>query len=290
MYEKLEHCPVCKKNQFTNHMICNDYSVSGESFALVKCTNCELVFTNPRPEENQLGRYYKSDQYISHTDQGNSLINNIYKIVRKYTLRQKSKLIRKKNHGVGTLLDYGCGTGDFVKAASQKGWKAYGYEPDDDARRIALEKNKSGIIENINKSPDNIDIITAWHVIEHVSQLKDTLQKLSKKLKVGGHMIIALPNHKSFDAEYYKQDWAAYDVPRHLYHFDRTSIKYLIQKLKLELVDVLPMKFDSYYVSLLSEKNIKSHSYINALKVGYKSNLKAQKTKEFSSLIYIISK
>lgn len=290
MYEKLEQCPTCKNKQFNNYMICDDHSVTGESFALVRCRNCQLVFTNPRPEESNLSKYYKSDAYISHTDQANSIINLIYKVIRKYTLSKKVSLVTKLNSRKGSLLDFGCGTGDFVKVASKSGWQAFGYEPDYDARKLASDKNPSAIIESIKQIPEELDIITAWHVVEHISDLKNTLSTLSKKLKVGGHLIIAVPNHQSFDANSYGEKWAAYDVPRHLYHFDSNSMKFLVKKLKLSLTDIQPMKFDSYYVSMLSEKYKKNGSLINAIKIGYQSNRKAKTTKEYSSLIYIIKK
>lgn len=290
MYEKLDQCPVCKNKQFDNYMICDDYSVSGESFALVKCQNCELVFTNPRPEQHNLYKYYKSDQYISHTNKANSLINLLYKLVRQYTLKHKSKLIRELNSGVGEVLDYGCGTGDFIKVASENDWQAFGYEPDEDAKKIAIQNNPELIKDSLKNVPNDLDVITAWHVVEHISDLTNTLQSLSKKLKKNGHFVIAVPNHKSHDAEHYGQQWAAYDVPRHLYHFDRNSMSYLINKLKFKLIRVIPMKFDSYYVSLLSEKHLERGSLINAIKIGYRSNLKAKKTKEYSSLIYILKK
>ena len=290
MYEKLEECPVCKHSQFTNYLICDDHSVSGESFALVKCDKCSLVFTNPRPEQSSLPDYYQSDQYISHTDKGNSLINFIYKLVRKYTITRKIKLIDKLNRGRGSLLDYGCGTGDFIKAANKKGWHAYGYEPDKDAKNIASAKNPDKILDKIENHNGPFDIITAWHVIEHVSELNKTIKNLKKILAPDGHLIIALPNHKSYDAAYYKEFWAGYDVPRHLYHFDQESIKSFASKFKLRLIHTLPMKFDSFYVSMLSEKYRGNANLLNAIKIGLKSNNKASNTNDYSSLIYIFKK
>ncbi|MEQ6168370.1 class I SAM-dependent methyltransferase [Ekhidna sp. MALMAid0563] len=290
MYEKLEECPVCKHSQFTNYLICDDHSVSGESFALVKCDKCSLVFTNPRPEQSSLPDYYQSDQYISHTDKGNSLINFIYKLVRKYTITRKIKLIDKLNRGSGSLLDYGCGTGDFIKAANKKGWHAYGYEPDKDAKNIASAKNPDKILDKIENHNGPFDIITAWHVIEHVSELNKTIKNLKKILAPDGHLIIALPNHKSYDAAYYKEFWAGYDVPRHLYHFDQESIKSFASKFKLRLIHTLPMKFDSFYVSMLSEKYRGNANLLNAIKIGLKSNNKARDTNDYSSLIYIFKK
>ena len=289
MYEKLEQCPVCKNKQFDNHMICTDHSVSGESFALVKCRKCKLVFTNPRPEESNLTKYYKSDQYISHTDSANSPINIIYKLVRGYTLSQKTKLITRLNNGVGSMLDYGCGTGDFVKSCREKGWQAFGLEPDNDAREIAASKNPSSILNDLKDVPENLDIISTWHVVEHISTINKTLKSLVKKLKVGGHLIIAVPNHRSYDAEKYQENWAAYDVPRHLYHFDNDSMEYLAHQIQLKIVSVMPMKFDAYYVSMLSEKYI-GGNVLKAILSGYKSNSKANKNNQYSSLIYILKK
>ncbi len=290
MYEKLEQCPVCENKQFNNYMICDDYSVTGESFALVQCTNCSLVFTNPRPGIDNLSRYYQSDEYISHTNKASSFINIVYKIIRRYTLSQKVKLIGRINEKKGTVLDYGCGTGDFVKAARKSGWEAFGYEPDIKARNIASNNNPDAILESVQKAPDNLDVITTWHVVEHISELKATIKELRKKLKKGGYLIVAVPNLRSFDAKYYKEFWAAYDVPRHLYHFDQNSMEFLAKKLKLSIIDVHPMKFDSFYVSMLSEKYKRNGSIINAMKIGYLSNKKAKRSKEYSSLIYILKK
>lgn len=290
MYEKLEECPICKHSHFINHLICDDHSVSGESFALVKCNKCDLVFTNPRPDQDSLPKYYQSDEYISHTDKANSLINIAYKIVRKYTLSRKVKLIDKTNGQTGCLLDFGCGTGDFIKEAIKNKWHAYGYEPDPKARNIAANKNKGQILDTIEKTDLSFDIITAWHVIEHVSDLKKTIKRLKKLLKPTGHLIIALPNHHSYDAKFYGSFWAGYDVPRHLYHFDQNSIKSFARRFKLKLVKTLPMKFDSYYVSMLSEKYKGKPNILRAIKTGYNSNQQAKKTNDYSSLIYIFKK
>ncbi len=289
MYEKIEICPVCKHTQFANHLICDDHSVSGESFALVKCVKCSLILTNPRPASENIAKYYKSDQYISHTDKANSLINIAYKLIRSYTLRQKLKLVNKYSEAK-TLLDYGCGTGHFLNVCRNNNWQAFGYEPDADARKIAEQKNPTSILNSLSKTDATFDVITAWHVIEHVHDLSSTIKTLRNKLKNNGYLIMAVPNHKSFDAAHYKEFWAAYDVPRHLYHFDIGSMESFANKFKFSLIDVLPMKFDSFYVSILSEKCKKGGSMFSALKVGYKSNLEAKRTNQYSSLIYILKK
>ncbi|MEQ9402302.1 MAG: class I SAM-dependent methyltransferase [Cyclobacteriaceae bacterium] len=292
MYEKLEQCPSCGHPKFDNYSICKDHSVSGESFALVTCARCELIFTNPRPEENALGRYYESDSYISHTDRGNSFINFLYKLVRSFTLKKKRRLVEKYVQS-GMVLDYGCGTGDFLKECETKGWLSKGVEPDNQARKIAIEKTSGTIVRSVDelKVDKEFDVITAWHVVEHISDLKGTIRKLRKNLKKGGYLIVAVPNAKSADANYYKEYWAAYDVPRHLYHFTKSSFTHLAKSLQFSIIQTEPMKFDSFYVSMLSEKYKSGHhSLIKGFINGWKSNVKASGTGEYSSLIYILKK
>jgi len=289
MYEKLEFCPICKNTKFINHLISTDHSISGESFALNKCSKCELIFTNPRPDQNAISKYYHSEDYISHANKSNSLINTVYKIVRNHTIKQKVKLINKY-HKKGTILDFGCGTGEFLQACKKNKWKTYGYEPEPIARNQAAQKGLE-IVGDIKTVKEKFDIITAWHVIEHVPDLKKTVKSLKKQLNKDGVIFIAVPNVSSHDAKHYQEYWAGYDVPRHFYHFTQESFGKLIAKTKLKLIDTLPMVFDSYYVSLLSEKykNGKSNP-LKAIKVGYDSNQQAKKTSEYSSLIYVLKK
>lgn len=290
MFEKLEACPSCGHPKLENHIICTDHSVSGESFALVKCAKCELVFTNPRPNRKNLPSYYKSEDYISHTNQANSLINWAYKIVRSVTLRNKFHLINEKIQ-TGKLLDFGCGTGHFINYCERHSWNATGLEPDDSARAITQTNLKGTVYKELEEIKDSFDIITAWHVIEHVPHLNETIKQLSKRLNKNGFLFIAVPNCNSYDAVHYKENWAGYDVPRHLYHFTQTSFKSTIGKLKLKLVETLPMKFDAYYVSLLSEKYATGKSsFLKAFQIGRQSNKVAKQNLEYSSLIYVLSK
>lgn len=290
MFEKLERCPSCRHPKLENHLICTDHSVSGEGFALVKCAKCQLICTNPRPTIDKLHSYYKNDDYISHTNQANSLINWIYKMVRHITLRQKLRFINQKM-ATKKLLDFGCGTGHFINYCERYGWSVTGLEPYEPVRIIAASNLKGNIYQELKEIKETFDIITAWHVVEHVFNLNDTIKQLSKRLNEKGLMIIAVPNCNSYDAKHYKEHWAGYDVPRHFYHFTQASFQKIITKHKLKLVEILPMKYDAYYVSLLSEKYISGKSnFIKALQVGRKSNRLAKKTLEYSSLIYILSK
>ena len=292
MYEKVEKCPVCKGKSIDNHIICKDFTVSGESFAITKCASCGFLFTNPRPEQSIIQNYYQSEDYISHSDKGNNLTNILYKIVRNFTLRSKLRLLNKLTPDNKSLLDYGCGTGDFLNFCQSNNWTVDGVEPSDDAKTIAEQKIGQPIHSDIKTidTAQSYHVITLWHVLEHVHDLNKLIKKLKKLLAKDGHFIIALPNCASYDQKIYSEHWAAYDVPRHLYHFNQQTFKTFADKHELKLVDTLPMKFDSFYVSLLSEQHIHNKSnYLKAFKNGLKSNQWAAKNNNnYSSLIYIL--
>jgi 2-polyprenyl-3-methyl-5-hydroxy-6-metoxy-1,4-benzoquinol methylase len=292
MYERLDNCPVCGSPQFTNLMICQDKTVTQESFAIVECKKCRLKFTNPRPTENNVSKYYKSETYISHSDTKKGIINQVYHLVRKYTLRQKLNLINSLQSKEKKLLDIGCGTGTFLETCKKAGWKVAGTEPDPETRQVAIKKTKVAIEENIldSFSGSTFDVITMWHVLEHIHQLDGVVARLKKLLTPGGTLIVAVPNCESYDAKMFKEQWAAYDVPRHLYHFTQSTIKTLFQKHKMKVEKILPMKFDAYYVSLLSFQYKEGKAnFLEAFKVGYASNKWAgQHENNYSSLIFII--
>ena len=293
MYQKLEECPVCKHPSFSNELICEDYSQSHESFVIVKCDNCDLRFTNPRPDAANIAKYYDHDDYISHTNKANNLINLIYKGARYYTLRQKATLIKKHSDGK-ELLDFGCGTGVFLQHMHSNGYQVQGYEPSEQARNMALQSGVFPVHHQLAQlQKEQFDIITAWHVLEHVHDLKSTLRTLRKTLKSNGIILAAVPNIASEDATIYKAQWAAYDVPRHLYHFNQQAFSALATSCKLKIKEVHPMSLDAYYVSLLSEKHKGTATPLQKLIKGYingrKSNAKASKSGEYSSLIYVLS-
>lgn len=284
------NCPVCNATSFNKFITCKDFMVSHKAFTIVECKDCRFKFTNPRPELENIGNYYKSTDYISHSDTKKGIVSKLYHIVRNYTLKNKLKLINK-HVSRGTILDYGCGTGSFLTVCKNNGWNAIGFEPDKDAAKIANQKgvivfNKLNELKN-HYLTTGYDVITLWHVLEHVTELNETLSFLKENLKKDGALIIALPNYKSYDAEIYKEFWAAYDVPRHLYHFDQLSINNLMSKLGFFLEEIKPMPFDSFYVSLLSEKyrDNKNH-YFRAFINGFLSNIKAKQSNNYSSLIY----
>ena len=247
----------------------------------------DILVTSPVPDN--LEKYYLSENYISHTDSKKSLFDKIYQIVKNYTLRKKLKLINSFKTEEKSILDVGAGTGDFLKVCKKGGWKITGIEPSEKAREFAKSKNLV-LQKDISQIKDEkFDVITLWHVLEHIPNLMEYIKQLKKLLKPNGTLIIAVPNYKSYDAIYYKEYWAAFDVPRHLWHFSKKAISEIFSHVEMKVEKILPMKFDSYYVSLLSEKykTKKSHP-LNAFLIGLKSNIKAKRSGEYSSLIYII--
>lgn len=292
MYHKIEKCPICDYTEFTNDIISEDFLLTHENFAIKSCKNCHFKFTNPRPVEEKLADYYQSEEYISHANKGTNIINVAYKIVRSYTINKKVDLINKLTNK-GTVLDIGCGTGEFLHACKNDGWQIEGVEPSIVAKEKAEAKTGNKIFSELFDIPksNKFNIISMWHVLEHLPLLNETMNYCKQILDKKGRMVIALPNNNSYDAQYYQDKWAAYDLPRHLYHFTPESFKKLIKKHGLILKDIKPMPFDAFYVSMLSEKykNGKSN-YLNSFRVGLKSNYLARKNKNFSSLIYIVKK
>jgi len=264
-----------------------DYSVTQEDFKLEHNLDLDMLVTTPQPKN--LDSYYESENYISHTDAKDSLIDKIYQKVKTYSLGKKVNLINKYILENKTLLDVGAGTGDFLITAKNKGWTVNGVEPSTNANELALEKGLK-LYSDLNNLPEtNYDVITLWHVLEHLPNLEEQIKKLKTLLNKNGTLIIAVPNFKSYDAKYYKTFWAAFDVPRHLWHFSKKSIKKLFAEEHMKIVKTRPMLFDSFYVSLLSEKyKTGKQNYLNAFFIGLLSNIKAFKTKEYSSIIYII--
>lgn len=310
--ENLTHCPICQSGSLNPFLVCKDYTVSKDTFHIVQCASCGFRFTNPRPEEAGAGKYYQSEDYISHSDTRKGLINSLYHYARKFTLKKKMKLITSVSNmpqtpkgalngstqsplrGLGrSLLDLGCGTGAFLNTCKDNGWQVQGIEPSADAREFA-QKNYGLSLNDINTwekiSGDSLDVVTAWHVLEHVYKLEDEIQQVKRALKSDGTFIVALPNCSSADAQFYGPYWAAYDVPRHIWHFTPADVKRFFEKQGFTLQAVLPMPWDAYYICMLSEKyKMGSVNYGRALVHGWASNNNAKKNgNTWSSQIYIL--
>jgi len=290
-------CPICNKEDITNLLHTKDYALSLEDFQIIQCAHCTLEYTDPVPSKDTIAPYYNFPSYISHTDTKEGFMNKIYHKVRNLTLTQKTNWVQSLFTGhKGHLLEVGAGTGAFANSMTKKGWKVTALEPDASSRKRALETYSIHLapIENLFElETASFEVITLWHVLEHVHDLNDYIKTFHRLLKPNGRLIIAVPNYTSYDAAFYKKYWAAYDVPRHLYHFSPMSMFYLAKKYKMVIVQKIPMWFDSFYVSLLSEKykNSGMLGMIRAFFVGCISNLKAfRNADKGSSIIYEIKK
>lgn len=289
--ETVAVCPVCSAEHFKPLMVARDYTVTQSDFSLQQCTTCSFVVTSPRPDQNSINLYYQSDNYISHTGKANSLVDKIYLLARWFTLQSKYRLI-KKYKALGSVLDYGCGTGSFLEYMQKHNWQIAGVEPSEAANRKAHQIVKTEIYREFQQVNNKFDIITLWHVLEHVHNLNEKLIEIKDHLENDGILFVAVPNLKSQDAKKYGAFWAGLDVPRHLWHFSNTTMKTLLEKNGFKLIDTVPMKLDSYYVSLLSEgykfpKKTGITRMLNAFMNGLISNYIASKTGQYSSLIYI---
>ncbi|CAN5598165.1 class I SAM-dependent methyltransferase [soil metagenome] len=290
--ETITVCPLCQGNSFQPFLVCKDFTTSGELFHVKQCIVCNLVFTNPRPTETDAAMYYKSDSYISHTSAASGFLDYIYLIIRHFTLGWKYRIIKSYLKS-DLLLDVGCGTGQFINYCASHNVNAHGVEPSAEAREAA---KTDLVVESMDKLPNiKFDVITLWHVLEHIYDLPTTISQLKNKLTENGTIFIAVPNYESFDANHYKELWAAYDVPRHVWHFSKKTMEMLVEKHGFHIKRIIPMKLDSYYVSLLSEKNsskgkLTLSNTFTALRIGLRSNLKAKSELNHSSLIYQIQK
>lgn len=293
--ETLEFCPICQQKGASEWVTCTDFTVTHETFSIVSCNACGFRYTNPRPNPANIGRYYESEEYVSHSDTKEGLVHKVYHAVKSITLAQKLRLIgRLTGKRTKTVLDWGCGTGDFVGLCKKSGWDAVGMEPDEKARARASEKSSAPIFgkgEEIVSQNLVFEVITLWHVLEHVHSLSEHFSVFSKLLADSGTLILALPNSNSHDSAHYGAFWAAYDVPRHLYHFRPSDVTKMALSHGFVVSEILPMKFDAFYVSLLSERYKGGPSWKGWAR-GMVSNFKAALSKEpcYSSQIYVLKK
>ena len=292
--EKMNNkCPWCGSEKAQINLWLKDEFLTKEDFHICECLNCGLLYTMPRPDKEKIGAYYKSEAYYSHQENKKGFIPKVYERVKSINLKYKYRLATSGMQP-GKMLDIGCGVGDFLHTAEMHGWECIGVEPSEDAKTIAQKRMKGTIItsEELESFSDGaFDVITMWHVLEHVDDLKWQVAQLQRLVKPSGRVVIAVPNYKSYDGQYYKEHWAAYDVPRHLNHFHRITLSKIFKTSGLELVKMDKLKWDAYYISYLSEQYW-HHSLplVRGLYRGFISNCKARRSGEWSSLVYVFER
>ena len=285
-----DKCPWCGSENAQLHLKLKDLFLTQEPFKILECKECGLLYTTPRPNKDEIERYYKSEEYYSHQENKEGFIPKVYEKVKSVNLKNKYG-IATEGKGKGKALDIGCGVGDFLHTMEQHGWDCTGVEPSEDAKVIAKKRIKGQLLsseEQENLPDSSFDIITMWHVLEHVDDIRWQIQQLHRLCKPGGRIIIALPNYKSYDGQYYKAEWAAYDVPRHLNHFNKETLIKILEESGLRHVKTEKLVWDAYYISYMSEK-YRKHSLplLRGAFRGLVSNCKARKTGEWSSLVYV---
>jgi SAM-dependent methyltransferase len=287
-----KQCPACGTPFESAAFRCKDHSVSGEWFDILVCRRCGFASTEPQPSPETIGKYYASDAYVSHSDTRKGIVNKLYHLVRMKNVADKVKIVARLLPEGGELADTGCGTGYFLAACARRGWKIEGVEPDSAARSLAESRIGKPLFRSLveaERAGRRFDVITLWHVFEHLHDPNASIAQLKRLLKPGGVLILALPDRLSDDAIHYGEHWAAYDVPRHLSHFTPVALRLLAERHGFSLENTIPMKFDAYYVSMLSEglKGVGgTRAFINGLIRGTRSNRKAARNGNYSSLIF----
>jgi 2-polyprenyl-3-methyl-5-hydroxy-6-metoxy-1,4-benzoquinol methylase len=294
----IKSCPVCGSSDIDKVFDSVDHFSSRELFPVCDCKECGFRFTNHFPSEDEIGKYYDSPGYISHSDSDKGLTNRMYHLFRRLMLRRKVNLVKRHlKKGNANLLDIGCGTGYFLNAAKERGFTVSGIEKDEKARekaitRFGLDVRDETAFFRLERS--SYDVVTLWHVLEHLEKLHESFEKMADILSPDGTMVIALPNHQSFDAKWYKEKWAAYDTPRHLWHFTPDTLERLLANHNLSVVKKYRMPLDAFYVALLSEQYLGSTAlikYLRAFLIGTTGFIRSLiNLKQSSSLIYIVKK
>lgn len=286
-------CPWCDSDKAQINLWLKDEFLTKEDFHICECLNCGLLYTMPRPDKDHIGAYYKSEDYYSHKENTKGFVPKLYERIKKNNLKNKYQLATK-GLSVGKMLEIGCGVGDFLHTAEEHGWECIGVEPSEEAKAIATKRTKASILsseELESLADEQFDLITMWHVLEHVDDLRWEMDQLQRLIKPHGRIVIAVPNYKSYDGQYYKEHWAAYDVPRHLNHFNRSVLTKMFKTKGLELKKMDKLKWDAYYISYMSEQYlIHSLPLVRGAFRGLISNSKARKSGEWSSLVYIFEK
>ena len=211
-------CPLCGSDDVQTAMRCIDHFVTGEAFTISRCGHCGFHFTSDAPAEDEIGRYYRSGDYISHSDTSRGVVNKVYHLVRRYMLREKAGIVMHyTGKRRGRLLDYGAGTGYFANRMQRAGWQTEAIEPGDAARAFAFARFglRMKMPSDLSRMEDkSFDCITLWHVLEHVAGLHETMDEMARLLADDGILVVAVPNRTSCDARHYGSLWAAWDVPR----------------------------------------------------------------------------
>ncbi len=295
-YQEFKPCPLCGASGQIPYAGCTDYTVSKEHYTLMRCPSCGMVYTLDPPSQDKMAQYDKLGLKLKLGDSPSGLIGKLYYRVRSYMLGRKAHIVESQSYRTaGTLLNYGAKTGFFSHRMERRGWKVISVEKYHEERQFSLEMFHHRMID-LNEMdklrPGTFDVITLWHVFEHNPHPDKLLDRFYDLLRPGGILVMACPNICSTDAMHYGPYWAAYDVPRHLWHFSPTSLCNLVHKHGFTLMHHESMPFDSFYISILSEKQMRHKlAFIRGFLYGLHSWLVSlSKRGKSSSLVYVFRK
>lgn len=289
-------CPACGASDNTGLYKAKDHLVSGRDFMIRRCNACGMGWTTDPPSESDAGKYYVSEDYISHTDRKQTTADYLYHLARSFMLGRKKRLVTSfTGKRTGVVIDIGSGTGYFPAYMKKKGWKATGIEISEAARKYSAEKFGLEVIApaNVKALPSGTaDCITLWHVLEHLYNPAEWIEEIFRILKHEGICIIALPNFSSADSEWFGNRWAALDVPRHLWHFTPGSLRLFAERNGFSCERIISLPLDLFYISMLSFRNQGSRMpLIRGLLTGTFLAVRSSFRKyRASSLVYVLSK
>jgi 2-polyprenyl-3-methyl-5-hydroxy-6-metoxy-1,4-benzoquinol methylase len=265
-----------------------DYFYSQDVFEVLPSKHEGVLETFPKLNEAELSGYYNHENYISHQTKSKTLLEKVYQVAKRVMIKRKQNKVFNFCKS-GRILDIGTGTGDFLKSFDSKSWEKFAIEPNEGLHK-ALKNEKIHILKSVEEiQHQQFDVITLWHALEHIPNLEGTLQRIQSSLNPDGVLIIAVPNYNSYDAAFYKTHWAAWDVPRHVWHFSKSGLISLCQKFNFEFVTNSPLLLDAFYISIISEKYRNSNNMLRAFCVGLYSNLLGLFKNEYSSFVYVLN-
>lgn len=234
--EIIHHCKLCGSTKHKLIYEAEDHFTQ-EQFSLIRCTNCSLIFTNPRPSQKELKRYYPPSYYGDLGKRFHPVIENVVDLFRKRLGNKIDSYFPNR----GRILEVGSGRGTLLYEMAEKGWTAMGTEY---SENLAEEvKNAIGVRVYPTPElkdcgfPDNyFDVVLCYHVLEHLPDPIDTLGEIHRIIQPNGLLVAAVPNIGGFTARLTNNRWFGIDVPRHLFHFTPKTLDRALTQNGFEII------------------------------------------------------
>ena len=266
-------CPLCGTTDATELLETGVRSITGETYRVVQCSECDLRYTRPLPVPDELEAVYGQDYIIYHsvaTTARRPWRLNVDALTSLYmqTLfwdRRRALLGRRP----GRLLDVGCGTGDFLLTLKQRGWNVCGTEFSDAACAMARARGipvEQAELASVGFPDRYFDVVTLWHVLEHLEDPFATLAEVRRILRDDGLLIVEVPNSACLAFRLCKKDWFMLEVPQHVQHFTPHTLRSLLQRAGFEPVYRQNLRFWNFHIDF--------YSFLNALRLRERFNIR----------------